>query len=72
MEYTFTEKNFQSEVLESDGFEGIRDRTFDAVVTNPPIRAGKEIDRLYVLDGCKDGAILTIKREAAKKDIAIK
>ena len=36
------------------------------------IRAGKEIDRLYVLDGCKDGAILTIKREAAKKDIAIK
>ena len=31
-----------AEVLESDGFEGIRDRTFDAVVTNPPIRAGKE------------------------------
>ena len=36
------------------------------------IRAGKEIDRLYVLDGCKDGEILTIKREAVKKDIAIK
>ena len=31
-----------AEVLESDGFEGIRDRTFDAVVTNPPIRAGQE------------------------------
>ena len=36
------------------------------------IRAGKEIDRLYVLDGCRDGAILTIKREAAKRDIPIK
>ena len=36
------------------------------------LRAGKEVDRLYVLDGCKDGAILSIKREAAKKGIAIK
>ena len=31
-------------------------------------RAGKTIDRLYVLDGCKDGPIMTIKREAAKQD----
>ncbi len=35
-------------------------------------RAGKTVDRLYVLDGCKDGAILTIKREAAKAGCMIK
>ena len=29
-------------------------------------RSGRTIDKLYVLDGCKDGPILTIKREAAK------
>lgn len=31
------------EVLVSDGFEGIAERTFDTVVTNPPIRAGKKV-----------------------------
>jgi 23S rRNA (guanosine2251-2'-O)-methyltransferase len=35
-------------------------------------RAGKPIDRLYILDGCKDGPILSIKREAAKTDTIIK
>lgn len=35
-------------------------------------RAGKTIDRLYVLDGCKDGPIMTIKREAAKQGSQIK
>lgn len=29
-------------------------------------RAGRTIDKLFVLDGCKDGPILTIKREAAR------
>ena len=29
-------------------------------------RAGRTIDRLYILDGCKDGPVMTIKREAAK------
>ena len=27
-------------------------------------RAGKTIDKLYVLDGCQDGPVTTIKREA--------
>ncbi len=36
------------------------------------LRAGKTIDRLYVLDGCQDGPVLTIKREASKKGIMIK
>lgn len=36
------------------------------------IRAGKPIDKLYVLDGCQDGPISTIKREAKKTDALIK
>ena len=31
------------EAVESDGFSGLTDRRFDAVVTNPPIRAGKQV-----------------------------
>ena len=31
-------------------------------------RSGKTVDRLYVLDGCQDGPVLTIKREAKKQD----
>ena len=32
-----------AECLESDGLEALRGRTFDAVITNPPIRAGKQV-----------------------------
>lgn len=35
-------------------------------------RSGKTIDKLYVLDGCKDGPIMTIIREAKKTDTIIK
>ncbi len=35
-------------------------------------RAGKTIDKLFVLDGCQDGPVLTIKREASKKGTMIK
>ena len=35
-------------------------------------RAGKTIEKLFLLDGCKDGPILSIKREAAKGDCQIK
>ncbi len=35
-------------------------------------RSGKTIDRLYVLDGCLDGPVLSIKREAKKQDTIIK
>ena len=31
------------EVLVSDGFEAIDDRSFHVIVTNPPIRAGKQV-----------------------------
>ena len=29
--------------LESDGMEALKDEQFDAVITNPPIRAGKQV-----------------------------
>ncbi len=35
-------------------------------------RAGKTMDKLFILDGCQDGPILTIKREAGKHGSLIK
>ena len=35
-------------------------------------RSGKTIDKLFVLDGCQDGPVLTIKREAVKHGSLIK
>lgn len=35
-------------------------------------RSGRTIDKLYVLDGCQDGPVLTIKREAKKQDTMVK
>lgn len=34
-------------------------------------RAGKTVDKLYVLDGCMDGPVRTIIREAKKQDTII-
>ena len=34
-------------------------------------RSGKTIDRLFVQDGCRDGAVSTITREARKHDTMI-
>ncbi|MCH5275927.1 MAG: 23S rRNA (guanosine(2251)-2'-O)-methyltransferase RlmB [Lachnospiraceae bacterium] len=35
-------------------------------------RAGKPIDKLFLLDGCQDGPIMSIKREAKKADTFVK
>ena len=35
-------------------------------------RSGKPIDKLFVLDGCQDGPIMTIKREAKKAGTLVK
>ena len=35
-------------------------------------RAGRPIDRLFLLDGCQDGPISTIKREAKKQGTPVK
>ena len=34
-------------------------------------RSGKTIDKLFVLDGCKDGSVQTILREAKKHDTIV-
>ena len=34
-------------------------------------RSGKSIDKLFVLDGCQDGPVRTIVREAKKYDTII-
>ena len=34
-------------------------------------RSGKTIDRLFILDGCQDGPIKSITREAKKQDTII-
>ena len=36
------------------------------------LKAGKPIDKLFVLDGCQDGPVLSIKREAKKRDVLLK
>lgn len=35
-------------------------------------RSGRTIDKLFVLDGCQDGPIMTIKREASKRGCPVK
>ncbi len=54
------EENFESRLVEG------RNAVLEA------FRSGKTIDRLFVLDGCKDGPVQTILREAKKhKDTVI-
>ena len=59
------EKMCQKEPSPLTQFEG-RNAVIEA------LRAGKPIDRLFVLDGCQDGPISTIKREAKKSDVQVK
>ena len=54
------EETFESRIIEG------RNAVLEA------FRAGKTIDRLFVLDGCKDGPVQTIMREAKKhKDTVV-
>ena len=36
------------------------------------LKSGRPVDKIFVEDGCQDGPILTIKREAKKRDALIK
>lgn len=54
----------QSEIMETN-IEG-RNAVIEA------FRSGKEIDRVYILDGCQDGPMMTVKREAAKRGTMVK
>lgn len=35
-------------------------------------RAGRTIDKIFILDGCQDGPVMTIKREAKKQNTLVK
>ncbi len=35
-------------------------------------RGGQTIERLYLLDGCHDGPVMTIRREAQKRNVPVK
>ncbi len=35
-------------------------------------RSGRTIDKLYLLDGCQDGPLMTIRREAGKQDTVVR
>ena len=35
-------------------------------------RSGKTVDKLFILDGCQDGPVMTIKREAKKAGTLMK
>lgn len=35
-------------------------------------RSGRTIDKLYILDGCQDGPVMTIRREAKKQDTLVR
>ena len=48
------------------GYEELKIEGRNAVLE--AFRSGKTIDKLFVLDGCQDGPVRTIVREAKKHD----
>ncbi len=60
-------KNAMSENMEDNGSLMLEGR--NAVLE--AFRAGKTVDKLFVLDGCTDGPVRTIVREAKKHDTII-
>ena len=51
------------------GYEELKIEGRNAVLE--AFRSGKTIDKLFVLDGCQDGPVRTIVREARKYDTII-
>ncbi len=54
----------------SSGYSEVTIEGRNAVIE--AFRSGKEIDKVYILDGCQDGPVMTIKREAGKKNTQIR
>ncbi|NLI20293.1 MAG: class I SAM-dependent methyltransferase [Clostridiales bacterium] len=56
-----------AETLQSDGFSALAGRTFDLIVTNPPIRAGKAALHRLFTDSARalapEGAMVTVIRK---------
>ncbi len=63
-------ENRQESVEGREGVEGHRIEGRNAVIE--AFRSGKTVDRLFMLDGNKEGAMATVRREAAKCGTPIK
>lgn len=65
-----------AEVIESDGMANLMDRSFDAVVTNPPIRAGKQVIYKMFADAAthlnEDGALYLVIRKQQGAESCVK
>ena len=66
----------QAEILESDGFAALVGRSFDTVVTNPPIRAGKKVIYGMFADAAKSlragGALYLVIRKQQGAESCVK
>jgi 16S rRNA (guanine1207-N2)-methyltransferase len=66
----------ETECIESDGMAALASRTFDAVVTNPPIRAGKQVIYQMFADAAKSlkpgGALYLVIRKQQGAESCIK
>ena len=65
-----------AEVIESDGMSAVMGRTFDAIVTNPPIRAGKQVIYKMFADAAvslnADGALYLVIRKQQGAESCVK
>ncbi|MBE5768905.1 MAG: class I SAM-dependent methyltransferase [Clostridiales bacterium] len=63
-------------IIESDGMSAVMDCTFDAVVTNPPIRAGKQVIYQMFADAAArltdEGALYLVIRKQQGAESAVK
>lgn len=63
------EKYYGKEIIETEQEEAAIEGR-NAVIE--AFRSGREMNRVYILDGCKDGPIATIRREAEKRKTQVK
>ena len=65
-----------AEVIESDGMAAVMGRKFDAVITNPPIRAGKQVIYRMFADAAvslkEGGALYLVIRKQQGADSCVK
>ena len=65
-----------AEVIESDGMAAVMGRAFDAIVTNPPIRAGKQVIYKMFADAAvsmkEDGALYLVIRKQQGAESCVK
>jgi 23S rRNA (guanosine2251-2'-O)-methyltransferase len=59
------DKNYKSEIIPDENRLEGRNAVLEA------FRAGRTIDKLFVLDGCQDGPVKSILREARKQETVI-